>query len=176
MARNFYSVLMAAGMVGLAAVPAQGQAAGHATVNASSTIPIGTVLYIAATNPNVTFTAPTVSDFDAGFIEATTVTEITHNANVRHSVTVAATNPTMTATAGRPGSDAARTDKPASDLLWSRDGSAFTGLTTSAAPIRSGVARGSYADLAVRYRMALDYEEDTPGTSGLHVVYTIVAD
>lgn len=172
MARKFFVGLVTAGIVGLAAAPAQAQS----TVNASATIPIGTVLYIAATNPNVVFAAPTAADFDAGFIDATTVTNITHNANVRHSVTVAATSPTMTATAGGAGADGARADKPASDLQWSRTGSAFTGLTPSATPIRSGVARGAYSDLDIRYRMALDYDEDTPGTYGLNFVYTIVAD
>lgn len=169
--RTLHTALIAAGIAMVAAAPAQAQ-----TVNASSTIPIGTVLYISATNTNVAFAAPTATDFDAGYIDATTATRITHNANVRHSVTVAASSPTMTATAGRAGADAARADKPASDLQWSRDGSTFTGLTPSAAPVRSGVARGSHGDLEVRYRMALDYQEDTPGTYGLNFVYTIVAD
>lgn len=170
--KTLHTALLAAGIAVVAAAPAQAQT----TVNASSTIPIGTVLYISATNTNVAFGAPAASDFDAGFIDATTTTRITHNANVRHSVTVAASSPTMTATSGKAGSDAARADKPASDLKWSRDGSTFTGLTPTAAPVRSGAARGSYSDLEVRYRMALDYEEDTPGTYGLNFVYTIVAD
>ena len=38
------------------------------------------------------------------------------------------------------------------------------------------MARGSYSDLNVKYRMALNYADDTPGTYGLNFVYTIVAD
>ncbi len=170
--KNLTKALAIAGVLGVAAVPAHAQT----SVNGSSTISIGTVLYISAANTNVAFGAPTTGDFDVGFIDAPTATLLSHKANVRHSVTVKASSATMTATGGGTGADAARAAKPAADLLWSTDGSAFSGLSTSAAPVRSGVSRGSYDDLAVWYRMALDYGEDTPGTYGLNFLYTIVAD
>lgn len=170
--KNVTRVLATAGLLFVAAVPLQAQT----SVNGSASITIPTVLYISAANTGVAFAAPTAENFGAGFVNSTTTTAITHRANVRHSVTVAAAAPTMTATGGAAGADAARAAKPASDLRWSTDGSTFTGLTTSAAPIRSGMARGAYSDLNVNYRMALSYADDTPGTYGLNFVYTIVAD
>lgn len=170
--KNVTTLLAATGLLLFAAIPATAQT----SVNGSASITIPTVLYISAANTSVGFTAPTADNFDAGYVNSTTTTAITHRANVRHSVTVAAAAPTMTATGGAAGADAARAAKPAADLRWSTDGSTFSGLTTSAAAVRSGVARGAYSDLAVNYRMALSYADDTPGTYGLNFIYTIVAD
>lgn len=172
--QNLIKGVAVAGLLTLAALPSG--AAAQTTVNGSSTITIPTVLYISATNPHVVFPTPAASDFDAGFIDATTSSVLTHKANVAHSVTVKALESTMTATGGKSGSNAARAAKPSSDLLWSADGKAFQGLTTTAQAVRGAAGPGSYSDLQVDYRMALRYEDDTPGTYGLNFVYTIVAD
>lgn len=163
-----------AGLFTLAALPTD--AVAQSTVNGSSTITIPTVLYISATNPNVAFPTPAASDFDAGFINATTSTTLTHKANVAHAVTVKALETTMSATGGAVGANAARAAKPASDLLWSTDGKSFQGLSTSSQSVRAAAAPGSHTGLQVNYRMALGYGDDTPGTYGLNFVYTIVAD
>ena len=163
---------MTVGLLGIAAIPGQAQT----TVNGSSSITIGTVLYISAANTSVAFAAPTGTNFDAGYLNSTTTTAITHRGNVRHSITVAAGAATMTASGGGSGPDAARTTKPASDLRWSTDGSTYAGLSTSAAAVRSAVARGAYSDLNVQYQMALSYADDTPGTYALNFVYTVAAD
>lgn len=171
--KNVIRVAAAAGLLSLAALP--NQAAAQTTVNGSSTITIPTVLYISATNPHVAFATPTASDFEAGFINATTATKLTHKANVAHSVTVKALESTMTATGGSSGANAARAAKPSTDLLWSTDGKSFQGLNTTSQSVRAAAGPGSHSDLQVNYRMALRYDDDTPGTYGLNFVYTIVA-
>ena len=170
--KRLTSALLTVGALSVMAMPALGQT----TANASSSITIGTVLYISAANPTVAFAGPAGTDFDAGYIASTTTTTITHRSNVRHSVSVAASSATMTPSGGAAGADAARATKPASDLRWSSDGTTYNGLTTSAAAVRSAVARGTYSDLNVQYRMGLSYADDTPGTYGLNFTYTIAPD
>ena len=174
MMQNLIRVAAVVGLFSLVALP--NEAAAPTKVNGNATITIPTVLYISATNPHVAFATPTASDFEAGFVNATTATKLTHKANVAHSVTVKALESSMTATGGNQGASAARAAKPASDLLWSVDGKSFQGLNTTSQSVRAAAAPGSYGDLQVNYRMALDYDDDTPGTYGLNFVYTIVAD
>jgi hypothetical protein len=135
-----------------------------------------------ATNLTVIFTAADAADFDAGFKAAEATTGLSYRANVRHSVTIkadqtnfTASNPTPTATGGGAANQA--WSKPAADLLWSSDGTAFNALSTTAANIATQTAAGGTASTkTINYRVKLTWSQDTPGTYVMPFTYRMFAD
>jgi hypothetical protein len=151
------------------------------TRNGTATITIPEILVFEATNTSVTFAAPTAVDFDATYKAAAATTVLTHKANVRHSITIQADQPSFTATNPVPATEGGPVNqaatKPAADLLWSKNGTDFTGLTTIAATIVSKTAAsGTAATQTISYRIALAWTQDTPGTYVLPFRYVMFAD
>src|SRR5213595_1419015 len=88
---------------------------------------------------STSLTAPTPSDFDAGF-NATTGPTLTVSANAAWTLHIRAAAATWTATNTSPGAPA-RINKPASDLQWSTSSSGgFAALTASDASLVTGAA------------------------------------
>jgi len=151
------------------------------TRNGTATITIPEVMVFEATNTTVSFTAPTVADFDAQFKAASASTLLSHRANVRHSITILADQASFTATnpetaTGGGAANVARV-KPAADLLWSTDGSTFTALSTTAAKVvNQTAAGGTAANSTISYRVALAWAQDTPGAYVLPFRYIMFAD
>lgn len=160
------------------------------TVNMSASITIPTVLYLNATSGGgaIAFASPTESDFNTGYIQSSTTTQLAAAANVRHSITIWTDAASMTGSNGTGGaSDPVNAAKPTSDLTWSTGG-AYAGVVASsgaagapnasAAKIVTQRARGDYraATTNVTYRMSLSYATDTPGKYDLAFYYTIIAD
>ncbi|MFW6331392.1 MAG: hypothetical protein ACOC3J_06670 [Gemmatimonadota bacterium] len=162
--RKTILAVVAAMVVSAGALSAQEAVASR---GGTATITIPTLLHIDVTNLSVEFDAPSFTDFTAEMIEANSeASVIDTRGNVVHDVTIEADAENM----------AGPWSKPASHLEWSTDGSNWTGLSTSAADVVTGVARGSNATVAsVLYRMVLDEEEDVPGTYTLDFTYTVIA-
>lgn len=175
-----------AALVGLTIVAAAPLTA-QVTVNASASITVPAVLYLAVTNTSVGFGTPSATEYNAGYIAQTSAASVvSHRGNVRHDVRIWTDAATMTGSAGTFASDPVRANKPAGDLLWSNDG--FTSshpLTQSAtAAAATGTdqvlvnqaARGSYDnDQTINFRMSLSYANDTPGTYSINFYYTAIA-
>jgi hypothetical protein len=139
------------------------------TVQGTATITIPTLLSIDVTNVSVTFPSPDLDDYTTGYVDMSSGTSVVSTrGNVQHDVTIAADAAAMTGP----------TAKPASDLQWGTGGSGggFAGLSTSAADVATGLARGTNDAVAeVTYRMLLDEAADEPGTYSLAFTYTVVA-
>jgi hypothetical protein len=139
------------------------------TVQGNASILIPTLLHIEVTNVTVAFPSPDLAAWTAGQVDMSSgASVVSTRANVGHDVTIEADAGTMTGP----------TAKPASDLQWGTAGTggSFLGLTTSAADVVSGLARGTHATAAeVWYRMLIDEASDEPGTYSLAFTYTIVA-
>jgi hypothetical protein len=169
--------LLRAGAIALGlllAAPAMAQPSTSAAVTATLVVP--TVLHIEVSSSTVDFTGD-FDAFEAGYAEGDEQTTISHRGNVRHSVSVAAGAATFTGSGGGGAPDPVRTDKPASDLTWSLDGTTFTPFSTTAAVVHSQAPRGAHNnDEDVSYRVALAYADDTPGTYTLGLTYTVAAD
>jgi len=152
------------------------------TRTGSATITIPEVMVFEATNTAVTFDAPAIADFDAAFKAASATTVLTHRANVRHSITIAADQANFTATnpataTGGGTANVARAAKPASELLWSTNGTNFNGLSTTAEKVVNQTsAAASNATATVSYRVALAWSQDTPGQYVLPFRYIMFAD
>jgi hypothetical protein len=156
----------------LAAAPAMAQPSTTAAVTATLTVP--TILHIEVNSSAVNFLA-TDAAITAGFAAGDQQTVVTHRGNVQHTVSVAADAATFTGTGGGT-TDPVRTDKPASDLTWSLDGTSFTPFSTTAAVVHGAAPRGAHPnDESVSYRVGLSYA-DTPGTYTLDLTYTVAAD
>jgi hypothetical protein len=163
--------LAAAAFLALGATDAYAQVSASASASATVT----TSLALNVTNTTFSFGSLTSTDFDLGYKAAPTTSVISHRGNVRHTVSVAANAATFTGSNGTSATDAVRANKPASDLLWSRD--AGTALSTTAAPVVTRSARGRYDNaVTVGYRFLLSYAQDTPGDYALALTYTIAAD
>lgn len=150
------------------------------TRTGSASITIPEVMVFDATNTAVTFAAPTVADFDATFKAASANTVLSHRANVRHSITIQADQASFSATNPDPatgGSANAARIKPASDLLWSTNGTSFNALSTTAAKVvtQQG-ASGTATTGTVSYRIALGWSQDTPGQYVLPFRFVMFAD
>lgn len=166
-----------------------GRANAQSTVNMSASITIPAVLYLNATSGGgaVAFGSPTQTDFNTGYIQSSTTTQLAAAANVRHSITIWTDAATMTGSNGTVATDPVNAAKPTSDLTWSTGGS-YTGVVASsgaagapnasAGQIVTQRARGDYRATTtnVTYRMALSYATDTPGQYDLTFYYTIIAD
>ena len=157
-------------LVTVATLSASGVSAQTAAASASITIP--QLLSIGVTNTTVTFAQPAFTDYDAGEITATSAASvITTRGNVVHDVTVAANAAAFT-WAGT-GTDPV---KGAGDLQWSKDGSTWNPLSTTATDVLTALGRGSNAAAAtVNYKMLLNEANDIPGTYSLNFTYTVVA-
>jgi hypothetical protein len=122
---------------------------------------------------STSLTAPTPTDFDAGF-NATTGPTFTVSANAAWSLYVRASSAFWTATNTSPGAPA-RTTKPAADLQWSTaSNGTFLGLTTTDATLVTGTATASSVT-TLFLRTLYGWTLDTPGNYSLTVVLTLTA-
>ena len=137
------------------------------------TITIGRAVQMSLNSTTTGLTAPTVSDFNTTYAP-TTGPVATVSSNGPWSVAISTSAATWTATNTSPG-QAARTNKPASDLTWSTTSNGtFRGLTTSAFTVASGTATAS-SPVSIFYRTLYNWTLDTPGIYSLQVVFTITA-
>jgi len=133
----------------------------------------GRVVRLQMNAASTSLTAPTTSDFDAGF-NATTGPTLTVSANAPWTVHIRAASATWTATNTSPGAPA-RTNKPAGDLQWSLVASGgFAPLTTSDASLFTGSASVSSAS-TLYFQTLYDWTLDTPGNYSLSIVLTLTA-
>jgi len=118
-------------------------------------------------------TAPTPSDFDAGF-NSTTGPTLTISANAAWSLHIRAASPLWTATNTSPGAPA-RANKPAGDLKWSIVSSGgFAALTTTDASLVTGGATAS-SSTTLYFQTVYDWTLDTPGNYSLSIVLTLTS-
>jgi hypothetical protein len=122
---------------------------------------------------STTLTAPTPTDFDAGF-NSTTGPSLTVSANSAWTLHIRAASATWTATNTSPGAPA-RTTKPAADLQWATaSNGTFTALTTTDASLVNGGATAGNAT-TLYFQTLYDWALDTPGNYGLSIVLTLTA-
>ena len=118
-------------------------------------------------------TAPTTSDFDAGF-NSTTGPTLTVSANAGWTLHIRAASALWTATNTSPGAPA-RANKPASDLQWSlASGGGFAALTTTDANLISGTATANTA-ATLYFQTLYNWTLDTPGNYSLSIVLTLTS-
>lgn len=168
MKRHTIAIFSALALFGTAGASAQ------APVNADASIVIPTLLQITVDETTVTFDQPTLADYTTGHVFGDVTSVVVTRGNVAHDVTVAADAATMGFVASAGGADPL---KPASDMQWSADGGGgWSSLSTTAADVAAGLARGNNNPAAsVTYRMLLNEATDEPGTYTLGFTYTVVA-
>jgi hypothetical protein len=137
-----------------------------ASVPATATLTIGSVLFIAIDNNNITFPNPTAADYVASYVDANETSTLVFGGNVTHDVEIEAGSGTFTPSAG------ATYNKPAEDFEYTTDGTNYTPIG-GAADIVTANPPGA-GNTAVNYRVALDPALDGPGTYSLGFSYTIV--
>jgi len=122
---------------------------------------------------STSLTAPTPSDFDAGF-NSTTGPTLTVSANAAWTLHIRSGTAVWTAgntSAGAP----ARTNKPAADLMWSTvSGGAFSALTTTDASLVGGAATANSAT-TLYFQTLYNWSLDTPGNYSLSIVLTLTS-
>lgn len=147
--------------------PASCSAAGNVAMTA------GRVVRLQLSASTTALTAPTTTDFDAGF-NATTGPTLTVSANAAWRLHLRASSAVWTATNTAPGAPA-RTNKPAGDLRWSlASNGAFAALTTSDVSMLTGTATASSGTI-LYFRTLYDWALDTPGNYSLSVVLTLTS-
>ena len=139
----------------------------------SASITAGRVVRLQMTAGSTSLTAPTPTDFDAGF-NATTGPTMTISANAPWTLLVRSAATFWTATNTSP-SAPARTTKPAGDLKWSTaSNGTFNALTTGDVNLVGGVATASSAT-TLYFQTLYDWTLDTPGNYSLSVVLTLTS-
>jgi hypothetical protein len=122
---------------------------------------------------STSLTAPTTTDFDAGF-NSTTGPTLTVSANAPWTLHIRAASALWTATNTASGV-AARVDKPAADLKWSTSsGGVFTALSASDASLINGSATASNPT-TLYFQTVYDWSVDTPGNYSLSIVLTLTS-
>ena len=133
----------------------------------------GRVVRLQMSAGSTSLTAPTTSDFDAGF-NATTGPTLTVSANAAWTLHIRAAAALWTATNTTPGV-AARVNKPAGDLKWSTaSAGTFSALSASDATLVSGSATASNAT-TLYFQTLYNWALDTPGSYSLSVVLTLTS-
>jgi type VI protein secretion system component VasA len=118
-------------------------------------------------------TAPTPTDFDAGF-NATTGPTLTVSSNAAWTLHIRSAATFWTATNTSPGAPA-RTTKPAADLQWSTaSNGTFNALTTSDVNLVVCAATASNAT-TLFFQTLYSWTLDTPGNYSLSVVLTLTS-
>jgi len=142
-------------------------------VPGSVSLTAGRVVRLQMTAGSTSLSAPTPTDFDAGF-NATTGPTMTISANAPWTLLVRSAATFWTASNTSP-SAPARTTKPAGDLKWSRaSNGTFNALTTGDVTLVSGVATASTAT-TLYFQTLYDWTLDTPGNYSLSVVLTLTS-
>ena len=140
-----------------------------ATTSASLTMPaVIRVLLV----PAATSTPASVADFEAGH-GTIGGSLLTVSANTAWALSISAASSMWLATTTVPGS-APRADKPAEDLLWSIDGTAFTPLEMTTRQLASGPATNGFVR-TLSYRVLYSLLLDTPGRYEMTVLLTVTA-
>jgi hypothetical protein len=133
----------------------------------------GRVVRLQMSAGSTALTAPTPTDFDAGF-NATTGPTLTVSANASWTLQIRAASPTWTATNTSPGAPA-RANKPAADLLWSVVPSgSFAPLSSVDASLVTGPATASSAT-TLYFHTLYNWTADTPGNYSLAIVLTLTS-
>ena len=133
----------------------------------------GRVVRLQMSAGSTSLTAPTTTDFDAGF-NSTTGPTLTVSANAAWTLHIRAASSVWTATNTTTGV-AARTNKPAGDLKWSTaSGGTFTALSASDASLVNGSATASSAT-TLYFQTLYNWSLDTPGNYSLSIVLTLTS-
>ena len=133
----------------------------------------GRVVRLQMSAGSTSLTAPTTSDFDAGF-NSTTGPTLTVSANAAWTLHIRAASAIWTATNTASGV-AARINKPAADLKWSTSsGGVFTALSASDASLVNGSATASNAT-TLYFQTLYNWSVDTPGNYSLAIVLTLTS-
>ena len=132
---------------------------------------IGRALQLVVTPTATSLTTPTPAHYDAGFA-ATTGPTTTIRSNAPWTLAISAGTTTWSAVNTQ--SEAARLNKPASDLTWSTSSSGtFTALGTTPVTVASGTATPGATAASLFYRTRYSWSLDTPGSYSLQIVFTI---
>ncbi|MDQ3674836.1 MAG: hypothetical protein M3365_10720 [Gemmatimonadota bacterium] len=143
------------------------------TLASSASMTAGRVIRLQMTATSTPLTAPTPTDFDAGF-NSTTGPTLTISANAAWRLYLRSSTAVWSAVTTSPGAPA-RADKPAGDLRWSTNaGGPFANLTTSDVTLASGNATASTAN-TLYFRAAYSWALDTPGDYGLIIVLSLTS-
>ena len=145
------------------------------TCNRTGTVTMtaGRVVYLQMSAGSTTLTAPTPTDFDAGF-NATTGPTLTVSANAAWHLYLRSAATYWTATNTSPGAPA-RTTKPAADLKWSTAlAGTFNPLTTSDVTLVTGNATASSVT-TLYFQTLYGWTLDTPGNYSLAIVLTLTS-
>ena len=133
----------------------------------------GRVVRLQMSAGSTSLSAPTPSDFDAGF-NSTTGPTLTVSANAAWTLHIRAGAAVWTPTNTSPGAPA-RANKPAADLKWSTSSNgAFAALTTGDANLVAGGATASNAT-TLYFQTLYNWTLDTPGMYSLPIVLTLTA-
>ena len=133
----------------------------------------GRVVRVQVSAGSTALTAPTPTDFDAGF-NSTTGPLLTVSANAAWTLHIRASAALWTATNTSPGAPA-RTTKPAADLKWSTaSNGTFNALTTTDVLLVGGSATASSAT-TLYFQTLYGWTLDTPGNYSLAVILTLTS-
>ena len=133
----------------------------------------GRVVRVQVSAGSTALTAPTPTDFDAGF-NSTTGPLLTVSANAAWTLHIRASAALWTATNTSPGAPA-RTTKPAADLKWSTaSNGTFNALTTTDVLLVGGSATASSAT-SLYFQTLYNWTLDTPGNYSLAVILTLTS-
>ena len=148
-------------------------AGGSCTLASNASMVAGRVIRMQMSATSTTLTAPTPTDFDAGF-NLTTGPTLTISANAAWRLYLRATTAVWSATNTSPGAPA-RTNKPVGDLRWSTNAAGpFVALTTSDVNLAAGTATASNAN-TLYFRTAYSWTLDTPGNYDLTLVLSLTS-
>ncbi len=149
------------------------------TATAAVSIEVAPVLAISSTGA---FTFPVADDaqYQAGEVVSTAGPSLAHRGNVPYEITVAAQSGTAFTFSPATGRTDADPNKPVSDLTVSADfggaaASATVGAAGSTNTFFTRATRGGNLSSPLTASMALNYDDDPPGTYQTTIVFTMVA-
>ncbi len=141
--------------------------------NGSVSMTAGRVILLQMSAASTPLTAPTPTDFDAGF-NSTAGPTITIRSNSSWRLNLRSSTALWSATTTSPGAPA-RANKPAADLRWSTaSGGPFVALTTTNVNFFSGNATAG-SSTTLYFQTLYAWTLDTPGDYSLALVLTLTS-
>ena len=155
-------------------------AAAHAqTATSAVSVEVAPVLAISTSGA---FAFPTADDshYSTGYVESTSGPTLEHRGNVPYKITLAAQSGSALAFSPASGRSDPDPNKPIGDLTIQSTISGTgvdvaVGAAGSANDFYTRAARGGNLSSTLAARMALDYDNDPPGTYSTTVVFTMIA-
>lgn len=132
----------------------------------SVNVSVDTMVDLELDSPTYSFGSVSSTELDQGFVEEISASTITIKSNTGWNLTIKTTNANMGISGGY--------TKPISDFEWRKSGGAYQAITQTETTTDTG-SPSSSEQIAIDYKILMNWTVDEPGTYSITLVYKLTS-